>query len=62
MSSEDTEPIHTLLQGTLDHIVLRTLATMGARHACQIATRLQQIFHRLLNLNQGPRLLEEETQ
>jgi PadR family transcriptional regulator, regulatory protein PadR len=52
MSSEDTEPIQ-LLQGTLDLIVLRTLATMGPRHAYQIATRLQQISHRLL---------EEETQ
>ena len=52
MSSEDTEPIQ-LLQGTLDLIVLRTLATMGPRHAYQIATRLQQISDRLLNLNQG---------
>jgi PadR family transcriptional regulator PadR len=52
MPSEDTEPIQ-LLQGTLDLIVLRTLATMGARHAYQIATRLQQISDRLLNLNQG---------
>src|SRR6195256_2846567 len=42
-----------LLQGTLDLIVLRTLATMGAQHAYQIATRLQQIADRLLNLNQG---------
>jgi PadR family transcriptional regulator PadR len=52
MSSEDTEPIQ-LLQGTLDLIVLRTLATMGPQHAYQIATRLQQISDRLLNLNQG---------
>jgi len=42
-----------LLQGTLDLIVLRTLSTMGAQHAYQIATRLQQISDRLLNLNQG---------
>ncbi|MGH9585413.1 MAG: PadR family transcriptional regulator [Acidobacteriaceae bacterium] len=42
-----------LLQGTLDLIVLRTLASMGPRHAYQIATRLQQISDRLLNLNQG---------
>jgi PadR family transcriptional regulator, regulatory protein PadR len=52
MPSEDTQPIQ-LLQGTLDLIVLRTLATMGPRHAYQIATRLQQISDRLLNLNQG---------
>jgi len=42
-----------LLQGTLDLIVLRTLATMGRQHAYQIATRLQQVSDRLLNLNQG---------
>ncbi|MGB6133621.1 MAG: PadR family transcriptional regulator [Acidobacteriaceae bacterium] len=51
MSSKE-EPIQ-LLQGTLDLIVLRTLSTMGAQHAYQIATRLQQISDRLLNLNQG---------
>ena len=42
-----------MLQGTLDLIVLRTLATMGPQHAYQIATRLQQVSERLLNLNQG---------
>ena len=52
MSSEDNQPIQ-LLQGTLDLIVLRTLSTMGAQHAYQIASRLQQISDRLLNLNQG---------
>ena len=52
MPSEEPQPIQ-LLQGTLDLIVLRTLATMGPRHAYQIATRLQQVSDRLLNLNQG---------
>jgi PadR family transcriptional regulator, regulatory protein PadR len=52
MSSEENAPIQ-LLQGTLDLIVLRTLASMGAQHAYQIANRLQQISDRLLNLNQG---------
>jgi transcriptional regulator len=52
MTSEEKEPIQ-LLQGTLDLIVLRTLASMGAQHAYQIATRLQQVSDRLLNLNQG---------
>jgi PadR family transcriptional regulator PadR len=52
MASEEKEPIQ-LLQGTLDLIVLRTLASMGAQHAYQIATRLQQVSDRLLNLNQG---------
>ena len=52
VSSEEKEPIQ-LLQGTLDLIVLRTLDSMGAQHAYQIATRLQQVSDRLLNLNQG---------
>jgi PadR family transcriptional regulator len=52
MSNKEKESIQ-LLQGTLDLIVLRTLATMGPQHAYQIATRLQQVSDRLLNLNQG---------
>src|SRR6201985_1174283 len=52
MSTKEKESIK-LLQGTLDLIVLRTLATMGPQHAYQIATRLQQISDQLLNLNQG---------
>jgi PadR family transcriptional regulator PadR len=52
MSGTEREPIQ-LLQGTLDLIVLRTLASMGSQHAYQIATRLQQISDSLLNLNQG---------
>jgi transcriptional regulator len=52
MANKEKESIQ-LLQGTLDLIVLRTLATMGPQHAYQIATRLQQVSDRLLNLNQG---------
>jgi PadR family transcriptional regulator PadR len=52
MSSKDKKT-HQVLQGTLDLIVLRNLATIGPQHAYQIATRLQQISDRLLNLNQG---------
>ena len=52
MPSERTENIQ-LLQGTLDLIVLRTLATMGPQHAYGIAGRLQQVSEDLLNLNQG---------
>jgi PadR family transcriptional regulator, regulatory protein PadR len=52
MSGKKNQPIQ-LLQGTLDLIVLRTLSTMGAQHAYQIATRLEQISDSLLNLNQG---------
>src|SRR5438270_7184463 len=52
MSSKDKKT-HQVFQGTLDLIVLRNLATIGPQHAYQIATRLQQISDRLLNLNQG---------
>jgi PadR family transcriptional regulator, regulatory protein PadR len=52
MPNKEKESIQ-LLQGTLDLIVLRTLAMMGSQHAYQIATRLQQVSDRLLNLNQG---------
>lgn len=52
MSSREIEAIH-LLQGTLDLIVLRTLSSMGAQHAYQIASRLQQVSEQMLTLNQG---------
>jgi PadR family transcriptional regulator PadR len=52
MSSKEKESLQ-LLQGTLDLIVLRTLATMGQQHAYQIASRLEQVSGKLLNLNQG---------
>jgi PadR family transcriptional regulator PadR len=42
-----------ILQGTLDLMILRTLATMGPQHAYGIASRLQQISNDALNLNQG---------
>jgi PadR family transcriptional regulator PadR len=42
-----------LLQGTLDLIVLRVLATMGPQHAYGIASRVEQISEELLSLNQG---------
>jgi transcriptional regulator len=42
-----------LLQGTLDLIVLRALATMGAQHAYQLAARLEQVAQPSLTLNQG---------
>ena len=51
MSSKDSRT--PLLQGTLDLIVLRTLAAMGPLHAYGIAARLQQISEDLLRLNQG---------
>jgi DNA-binding PadR family transcriptional regulator len=41
------------LQGTLDLMILRTLAAMGPQHAYGIANRLQQVSEDALNLNQG---------
>jgi transcriptional regulator len=54
-----------VLQGTLDLIVLRTLKSMGPRHAYAIATRIQQFSEDLLHLNQGtlyPALVRLEQQ
>ena len=42
-----------ILQGTLDLMILRTLATLGPQHAYGIANRLQQVSEDALNLNQG---------
>ena len=42
-----------ILQGTLDLMILRTLATMGPQHAYGIAKRLLQISDDALNVNQG---------
>jgi PadR family transcriptional regulator, regulatory protein PadR len=42
-----------LLQGTLDLIVLRALATMGPQHAYGLAARLAQVADHAFPLNQG---------
>src|ERR671919_2527358 len=42
-----------LLQGTLDLIVLRALATMGPQHAYGLAARIEQVADHPLSLNQG---------
>jgi transcriptional regulator len=42
-----------LLNGTLDLIVLRALATMGPLHAYALASRLEQVADHPLTLNQG---------
>src|SRR5258706_14592245 len=42
-----------LLQGTLDLIVLRALATMGPQHAYALTTRLAQVAEHRFTLNQG---------
>ena len=52
MSSEAENRVE-LLQGTLDLIVLRALATMGPQHAYGLAARLEQVAEHPLTLNQG---------
>ena len=42
-----------LLQGTLDLMVLQTLATMGAVHGYGIARRIEQVSGGEILLNQG---------
>ena len=41
-----------LLQGTLDLLILRTLAT-GPRHGWGISQRIQQLSNEVLRINQG---------
>jgi DNA-binding PadR family transcriptional regulator len=52
MSGGGSRPVE-LLQGTLDLIVLRALATMGPLHAYALAARLEQVADHPLTLNQG---------
>ena len=52
-----------LLQGTLDVMVLQTLATLGPLHGYGIARRIEQVAEGSLALNQGtiyPALLRLE--
>jgi len=53
MSSSGDLPRAELLQGTLDLIVLRTLATVGPKHAYGIAGRIEQVANHAIALNQG---------
>ena len=53
----------SILQGTLDLMILRTLETMGPQHGFGLAKRIQQISENALDLNQGtlyPALLRLE--
>jgi PadR family transcriptional regulator, regulatory protein PadR len=42
-----------ILQGTLDLMVLKTLASMGSQHGYGIARRIEQISEEALQINQG---------
>jgi transcriptional regulator len=58
-----TPPKSEVLQGTLDLMVLKTLATMGAMHGWGVARRIQQVSQNTLQLTQGtiyPALLRLE--
>lgn len=42
-----------VLQGTLDLMILQTLAGMGAQHGYAIASRLEQVSSGAVSLNTG---------
>jgi transcriptional regulator len=42
-----------ILQGTLDLMVLKTLAAMGPQHGYGIARRIEQVSEDALRINQG---------
>jgi PadR family transcriptional regulator, regulatory protein PadR len=50
MSNEEKTDV---LQGTLDLMILQTLATMGPQHGYAIAARLEQVSNGALRLNMG---------
>ena len=54
---------HEVLPGTLNLLILKTLASMGTLHGYGIARRIEQVSGDLLELNQGtiyPALLKLE--
>ena len=53
VQSSKTSDKSELLQGTLDLMVLKTLAAMGSLHGYGIARRIEQVSEDLLQLNQG---------
>ena len=44
---------HVVLPGTLNLLILKTLATLGELHGYGIARRIEQVSGDLLELNQG---------
>ena len=51
--SNNELPKTDILQGTLDLMVLQTLATLGRLHGYAIAARLEQVSKGALRLNMG---------
>lgn len=47
------EPKAGVLQGTLDLMVLQTLATLGAMHGYAISARIEQLSSGAIQLNMG---------
>ena len=47
------EPKADVLQGTLDIMILQTLATLGPSHGYAIAARIEQVSNGRLQLNMG---------
>ncbi len=50
---KDDKNRSTVLQGSLDLMVLQTLASMGSLHGYGIARRIEQVSKDALRLNQG---------
>jgi transcriptional regulator len=48
-----SEPKSSILQGTLDLMVLKTLEQLGAQHGYGIARRIEQVGQEALVVNQG---------
>jgi PadR family transcriptional regulator, regulatory protein PadR len=51
--SDEVSDKADILQGTLDLMVLQTLATIGPSHGYAIATRLEQVSRGALQVNMG---------
>lgn len=50
---KETQDRSAVLQGSLDLMVLQTLASMGSLHGYGIARRIEQVSQDALRLNQG---------
>ena len=53
LNKDKARPKADVLQGTLDLMVLQTLATLGSQHGYAIAARLEQVSSGALRLNMG---------